>query len=291
MPPAGTRFTDIRRFAEVDSTNRVAAELVRSGAVEGLVVVAGHQTAGRGRRGRTWEAPPDSSLLVSVVLSPPPAPAPAALVTMACALAAADACGDVAGFVPGLKWPNDLVVGERKLAGVLAEIPGLASASLRLARDSGQAVGTVVVGLGLNVRWPGPMPPDLAAVAVTAEALAGVHVDLERLLHAYLARLEERCRGLADAGGDLADAGGDLADAGGDLADAGGDLAARGPAMVDEYRRRCVTVGRAVRIELPGGRVLSGEAVDVDGDGCLQVTTEAGIRRVTAGDVVHVRCR
>jgi len=277
MPPAETRFTDIRRFAAVDSTNRVATDLVRSGAVEGLVVVAGHQTAGRGRRGRTWEAPPDSSLLVSVVLSLPPVPAPAALVTVACALAAADACGDVAGFVPGLKWPNDLVVGERKLAGVLAELPGLTPASLRLARDAAPAAGTVVVGLGLNVRWPGPLPPDLEAVAVTAEAVAGVHIDLGRLLHAYLTRLEERCLCLPEGGGDLPEG--------------GGDLAARRPAMVDEYRRRCVTVGRAVRIELPGGRVLSGEAVDVNGDGSLQVMTGAGIRRVTAGDVVHVRCR
>src|SRR5215210_1270643 len=75
---AGTRFTDVRHHAEVDSTNRVAADLVRSGAGEGLVVVAGHQTAGRGRRGRTWEDPPGSSLLVSVVLRPPAGPAAAA---------------------------------------------------------------------------------------------------------------------------------------------------------------------------------------------------------------------
>ncbi|MDQ6796562.1 MAG: biotin--[acetyl-CoA-carboxylase] ligase [Actinomycetota bacterium] len=247
----------------MDSTNRVASDLVRSGAAEGLVVVAGHQTAGRGRRGRTWEAPPNSSLLVSVVLCPPPAPAPVALVTVACALAAADACGDVAGFVPGLKWPNDLVVGGRKLAGVLA------SAALPLAGDSVQGTGPVVVGLGLNVRWPGPMPADLEAIAVTAEAIAEVRVDLGALLNRYLIRLEERCRDLADAGGDRADAG--------------------VPAMMDEYRRRCVTLGRTVRVELPGGRVLSGVAVDVDGDGSLQVRTEAGLRRVTAGDVVHVR--
>ncbi len=244
--PAGTRFTDVRRYVEVDSTNRVAADLVRSGATEGLVVVAEHQTAGRGRRGRSWEAPPRSSLLVSVVLGPPAEGAP--LTTVACAIAAADACADVAGFDPGLKWPNDLVVDGRKLAGVLGE---------------GAAGGAVVVGLGLNVRWPTPMPVGLATIAITAEAVAGGPIERQALLDAYLTRLEERCRDLADAGGRTA--------------------------MMGDYRRRCFTLGRAVRIELPGDRVLSGTAVEVDEDGTLQVMTDGGIRRVTAGDVVHVR--
>jgi len=250
--PTGTRFTDVRRYVEVDSTNQVAADLLRSGVAEGpvvaaenLVVVAEHQTAGRGRRGRSWEAPPRSSLLVSVVLGPPPEGV--SLATVACALAAADACADVAGFDPGLKWPNDLVVGERKLAGVLGE-----------AID-----GSVVVGLGLNVSWPAPMPPALEAIAITAEAVAGGPIDRHALLGAYLTRLEARCRSLADARGRTA--------------------------MMGDYRRRCVTLGRAVRIELPGGRVLAGTAVEVDDDGALQVVTVGGTRRVTAGDVVHVR--
>ncbi len=244
---AGVRFRDVREYAEVDSTNRVAVDLVRSGAGEGLVVVADHQTAGRGRRGRSWEAPPAASLLVSVVLGLPIDQAPH-LDTVACALAAADACADVAGFAPGLKWPNDVVVGERKLAGVLAEIP---------------VPGAAVVGLGLNVRWPGPMPPHLEPIAVTAESVAGRRLDTRQLLDAYLLRLEARCRDLADAGAVLA--------------------------MMGEYRRRCVTLGREVRIELPGGRVWAGMATDVHDDGSLQVTSDAGSRRVTAGDVVHVR--
>ncbi len=285
---AGVRFGDVREYAEVDSTNRVAADLVRSGAGEGLVVVADHQTAGRGRRGRSWEAPPAASLLVSVVLGlpigetlgpsgplsgqtlgpsgplsgqtlGPSGPlsgqtlgalsgAPAHLVTVACALAAADSCADVAGFAPGLKWPNDVVVGERKLAGVLAEIP---------------VPDAAVVGLGLNVRWPGPMPPHLEPIAVTAESVAGRRLDTRQLLDAYLLRLDARCRDLADAGAVLA--------------------------MMGEYRRRCVTLGREVRVELPGGGVWAGTATDVHDDGSLQVTSDAVSRRVTAGDVVHVR--
>jgi BirA family biotin operon repressor/biotin-[acetyl-CoA-carboxylase] ligase len=273
VPPAdanrsATRFTDVRRYHDVDSTNRVAADLVRSGAPEGVVVVADHQTAGRGRRGRTWEAPPGSSLLVSVVLRPPD-PRLSSLATFACALAAADACGDVAGFTPGLKWPNDLVVGperssgerapdERKLAGVLAEAP-----------DGSPAV---VVGLGFNVCWPGPLPAHLQPVAVTAEAVAARPVDRDRLLDAYLHRLDQRWRGLV-----------------GDGEGEGAAVAHR--ALMDDYRRRCVTLGQAVRVTLPGGEVCAGVATAVDDDGSLLITSAggAGTTWVLAGDVVHLR--
>ncbi len=243
----GTRFTDVRWYAEVDSTNCLAADLVRSGVPEGLVVVADHQTAGRGRRGRSWEAPPASSLLVSVVLGLPIDHAPH-LVTVACALAAADACADVAGFAPGLKWPNDVVVGERKLAGVLAEIP---------------VPGAAVVGLGLNVRWPGPMPAHLEPIAVTAESVAGRPLDTRQLLDAYLVRLEARCADLADAQAVVA--------------------------LMGDYRQRCVTLEREVEIELPGGGIWAGTATHVHDDGSLQVTSDAGSRRVMAGDIVHLR--
>jgi BirA family biotin operon repressor/biotin-[acetyl-CoA-carboxylase] ligase len=256
-----TMFADVRRYDEVDSTNRVAADLVRGGAPEGVVVVADHQTAGRGRRGRSWEAPPSSSLLVSVVLRPPD-PRLSSLATIACALAAADACGDVAGFTPGMKWPNDLVVGpeqacdERKLAGVLAEAP-----------DGSPAV---VVGLGLNLRWPGALPSHLESIAVTAEAVADRPVDRDGLLGAYLHRLEERWRGLAGVG-------------------EGAVMARR--AMMDDYRRRCVTLGRAVRVSLPGDQACAGMATSVDDDGSLLVTAAGATTttRILAGDVAHLR--
>ncbi|MGI9022171.1 MAG: biotin--[acetyl-CoA-carboxylase] ligase [Acidimicrobiales bacterium] len=244
-----TRFTDIRRHVEVDSTNRVALDLARSGAPEGVVVVADHQTAGRCRRGRTWEAPPGSSLMVSVVLhlldSEPE------LAPMAGALAAADACADVAGFAPDLKWPNDLVVDGRKLGGVLAErVP---------AGEGGPEA--IVLGLGLNVSWPGPLPASLGDTAVTAEMVAGVPVDRTLLLDAYLARLDARLSWRASHAGTL----------------------------VDDYRRRCVTLGRAVRVELPGGEGFDGIATDVDDDGSLLVASAGTVRRVTAGDVANLR--
>src|SRR3954452_9704987 len=122
---AGTRFGDVRWVDETGSTNADALALARQGAPEGIVLVADHQTAGRGRQGRTWEAPAGASLLTTILLRPPAAVA--GLVTMAVALAASDAVADVAGFEPRLKWPNDLVwpgdgsAPARKLAGILAE--------------------------------------------------------------------------------------------------------------------------------------------------------------------------
>ena len=126
---------DVRRFATIDSTNTWVMAAARSGAAEGLVAVADHQTAGRGRLGRVWEAPAGANLLMTVLLRPE-AGVPLHLALAAVALAGRDACAPV---VPGIKWPNDLVdAADRKLAGVLAETDG---------------AGAVAVGIGLNVGW------------------------------------------------------------------------------------------------------------------------------------------
>jgi BirA family biotin operon repressor/biotin-[acetyl-CoA-carboxylase] ligase len=209
------RFTDIRWFAEVDSTNRVTADLARAGAPDGVVVGADHQTAGRGRRGRTWEAPPGASLLVSVLLRPAPA-----LVTLHAGLAAAGACEAVAGVAIGLKWPNDLLLDDAKVGGILTEA----------------VADAAVVGLGVNLAW-----------APAGAARLGATVDRDALLDAYLERLGDP-----------------------------GDVLAR-------YRRRCTTLGRPVRVELPAG-AIEGIAEDVDDDGRLVVAD----RPVAAGDVVHL---
>jgi len=211
-----SRFSDVRWFDELDSTNRVAAELARSGAADGLVVGADHQTAGRGRRGRTWESRPGASLLVSVVLRPAPA-----LVTLAAGVAAAEACEAVVAGPVHLKWPNDVMSAGGKLGGILSELVGDA----------------VVVGLGLNLGWA---PPGAACL--------GPDVDRDRLLEAWLSGLDEPS-----------------------------DVLAR-------YRARCSTLGRRVRVELPGERV-EGTAHAVDAQGRLMVDG----RVISAGDVVHLR--
>ena len=162
----------VRRFAEIDSTNRYLLDEARGGAAAGLVAVADHQTAGRGRFDRRWEAPPGSSLLVSVLLRPPSHEAAVHTAVMAAALALAEAVDDVAGVAPELKWPNDLVVGDRKLAGLLAEREGDA----------------LVIGAGCNVEWEA-FPPELAATATACNLEAGRSVDRDALLEEFLARL------------------------------------------------------------------------------------------------------
>jgi BirA family transcriptional regulator, biotin operon repressor / biotin---[acetyl-CoA-carboxylase] ligase len=249
------RFADVRWVASTGSTNADALALVRDGAPEGIVVVADHQTAGRGRRGRVWEAPPGAGLLASIVLRPPTAVVEAC--TMAVAVAAVEAVSAVAGFAPRLKWPNDLVwpgdgsAPDRKLAGILAE-----------ADWPGGGAPAVVVGIGLNVTWPSELPPDLAEIAVACNHLTGAEVDREDLLIALLERL-------ASWYGPLV---------------ATGDTAPLRAA----WRDRSATLGRQVRVDL-GHEVVQGLADDVTAEGHLVVVTETGDRRtVTTGDVVHL---
>jgi BirA family biotin operon repressor/biotin-[acetyl-CoA-carboxylase] ligase len=168
-------FHDVRWFDSLDSTNRYLLDEARRGAPEGVVAVADHQTAGRGRRGRRWVAPPGSSLLVSVLVRPSLGPERIQLVSMACGVAMVEAVERVAGFRPALKWPNDLVVRDRKLAGTLAEADG----------------GAVVVGIGVNVNWH-DFPPDLAETATACNLEAGRDVDRRELLSAFLTAFEVR---------------------------------------------------------------------------------------------------
>jgi BirA family transcriptional regulator, biotin operon repressor / biotin---[acetyl-CoA-carboxylase] ligase len=185
---AGTRFHDVSWFETVDSTNRYLLQRAAQGATAGEVAVADEQTAGRGRLGRSWVAPPGSALLVSVLLRPALGPARMHLVNLAAGLAALDALDALdalrlldASEPAGLKWPNDVVVGDRKLAGILAEADG---------------GGAVVVGMGCNVR-PDALAPELREIA------AAVAVDREDLLvewlRAYDGRLDALDRVVADA--------------------------------------------------------------------------------------------
>ncbi len=240
---------DIHRFDEIDSTNAYLRGQARLGAPEGTVAVAQHQSAGRGRLDRRWEAPPGASLLVSVLFRPVFEPAELHLCTAVMALAASEACRRVAGVDPVLKWPNDLLVGEEKLAGVLAEA--------EFGGGAGDEVA-VVVGLGLNIDWPGP-----AGVGGTClRDLGADAVDRTVLLEALLEGLSTR-RALLDS-------------------------AAGRREVVVELRNRCATLGRRVRIEL-AAEPVTGVATEIDDAGHLVVQTAEGPRTVSAGDVVHLR--
>jgi BirA family biotin operon repressor/biotin-[acetyl-CoA-carboxylase] ligase len=179
-----TRFVGqtVYYWPAVGSTNDELKRLADEGAPEGTLAIADEQTAGRGRMGRTWVAPAGSSLLMSLLFRPDwLAPAQAQQITMLCALAAADAVAEVAGAQPGLKWPNDLLLDGKKLAGVLTELS-----------FTGDRLAWAVVGVGLNVNADFAGQPELADTAISLSMAVGRPVARLGLLHAYLAGVEAR---------------------------------------------------------------------------------------------------
>lgn len=235
----------------VASTNTRLAADARAGAPEGTVLVTEHQTAGRGRLDRAWVAPPGAALTFSVLLRPD-APEPRwTWLPLVAGLAVLDGVASAGGPRCALKWPNDVLYAERKLAGLLAE---------RVETPGGSAA---VLGVGLNVST---RPEELPVESATSLALTGNPVtDRAALLIEVLAALAERSiqwsRGGREARGSLARA----------------------------YTSACTTLGRRVRAHLPSGEVLEGLASDVDCDGALVVEVEGAPLVVAAGDVVHLR--
>ena len=253
----GGLWREIRVTPETGSTNADLLREAQAGAGEGLVLVAETQTAGRGRLGRSWSSPPRAALACSVLLRPAAVPPAArAWLPLLTGIAVAAALRAEAGVPAGLKWPNDVLVADRKIAGILAEAHGDA----------------IVVGIGLNVTLTAAELPVPGATSLLLEGAACL--DRERLLAAVLT-------GLADRYGTWAAAGPGGAGAGGTGPGAGGLRA--------EYLRWCVTVGCEIRVEMPAGPPLTGTAADVDETGRLAVRTGSGITLVGAGDVVHVR--
>ena len=236
----GARFADVRWVDGTGSTNADAMALARDGAPEGIVLVADHQTAGRGRLGRTWQAPAGASLLTTVLLRP--SPDVAEVVTFAVALAMADGVEVVTGGAvrPRLKWPNDLTVDDRKLAGVLAEA------------DWHDGVVAVCVGVGVNCNWPDDVPHELRGTLVAINHLTGGEVDRRALLDAFLHALGDRYDGLdraalfADWRARSATLGRDVrVDVGGDIVEGSAvDITAEGHLVVETGEgRRTFAVG------------------------------------------------
>ncbi len=268
---AGSPFEDVRWVAETGSTNADVLELARQGEPEGIVVVADHQTAGRGRRGRRWEAPAGASLTGTVLLRP--TASVAGLTTMAVAVAAAEAVEALTGVTPGLKWPNDLVwpgdgsTTDRKLAGILAEADWPAGSHIAggWSPPAPEDRVVVAVGIGLNVAWGRAMPEELAGTAVALDELVAPAPAPDRvdLLVAILTRLAVHYGGLRRADG------------------------AR--ALRTAWEARSATIGRRVRVDL-GADDVEGTAVGLTDEGHLVVETLEGQRRTLAvGDVIHLR--
>lgn len=233
------------------STNAVVAEEARAGAPEGTVLVVEHQSAGRGRLDRVWQTPRGTALTFSVLLRPPVAPRGWPWLPLLTGLAVTDGLAGLLGpGAAGLKWPNDVLVAERKICGILVE---------RVETPAGPAA---VVGAGLNTGLSRAALPFPGATSVGRET--GVEPDRTALLADLLRALGRRYAAWCAGGGSP-------------------------DRLHDDYARACVTLGRAVRVEMPSGVPLTGTATAVDEAGRLVVAEGAAVSAVGAGDVVHVR--
>jgi BirA family biotin operon repressor/biotin-[acetyl-CoA-carboxylase] ligase len=250
-------WSDVVVVAETGSTNEDLLAAARDGVATGLVLVAERQSRGRGRLGRSWVSEPGAALTFSVLLRPVAVPQAArGWLPLLAGVAVAAGIRAETGLDVSLKWPNDVLAGSGgsgstgKLAGILAE----------------QAGEAIVVGIGLNVE---ASPDDLPLATATSLAeLGAAGTDREALLAAILRELEVWYLRWADG-------------------DSPGDAVASG--LRAKYLLSCGTVGKEVRVEVPGGAVVSGRACDVDSVGRLLVATGDGVEQVSAGDVIHLR--
>jgi len=253
----GTRFSTISHVAETGSTNADLFARASDPTAPQQILVTDHQNAGRGRQARTWHDEEKNSVLMSALVRLPIHVA--CLIPIVMGVAAIDG---LEAAVPELglaqpvklKWPNDLVVpglGDRKLAGILAE-----------AAPPDRSMMPIVVGIGMNLAWSQPPPAEIADKAVTLQDLtpAGSPVVdrwdvVQRIVTAFDQRLSQTEANPAN--------------------------------ILDEYRKRCVTIGRTIRLETPSGDI-TGRATGVEDSGALLVKTESGVEIVTAGDAHHI---
>ncbi len=240
---------DIRVFEETNSTNDIVEKLARDGVKEGVVVFAESQTRGRGRLGRKWLSPARRGLWFSVLLRPDLRPQAATQLTVVAATALVRAIRQQTGIAPDIKWPNDILIRGRKVAGVLTEL----AAEL-------DHVKHLTLGIGVDVNLAASeFPPELRKLATSLKIESGRHVSRIDLAAAILRELDR---------------------------DYARICAGEFEKVADEWQQQCTTIGQRVTIHI-GPRSLQGRAEALDDDGALLLRTEHGrLERVIGGDVV-----
>jgi BirA family biotin operon repressor/biotin-[acetyl-CoA-carboxylase] ligase len=232
-------------YSSTGSTNEVLKELAGQGVPEGTLVIADEQTAGKGRLGRKWLAPPGTSLLMSLLFRPDLAPNQAQRLTMICSLAIAEAIEGLTGLPVGLKWPNDIFIRGKKAGGILTE-----------SGTTGRRLDYIVVGMGLNVNLAISALPDLRGMATSLSEELGREVSRLELLWRILGEIEMRYNSLR-----------------------------RGESPHEEWAARLINLGRQVQVTTPDGVLADwAEGVDADGALILR-TPDGQCKRVLAGDV------
>jgi BirA family biotin operon repressor/biotin-[acetyl-CoA-carboxylase] ligase len=239
---------DVRVFQETTSTNDVCEKLARDGVREGVVVFAESQRKGRGRLGRKWHSPPRKGLWFSVLLRPLLPPQGATQLVVAAAIALTRSIRAQTGLAPIIKWPNDILIGPRKVGGILTEL----SAELDHIRH-------VILGIGLDVnQGRSDFPPELRDLATSLKIELGRELDRAALATEVLQALD---------------------------ADYGKVCAGEFAGLADEWEELCVTLGKQVRIQV-GSRIVEGLAESLNDDGALLVRTQHGrLERIIGGDV------
>lgn len=241
--------TNLHYFLEIDSTNAYARHLAQQGAGEGEIVIADAQTRGRGRLGRNWVSPPFVNLYLSVILRPRLAPVHAPQLTLMAAVALADTIAWFIGTPPTIKWPNDILVGGKKLAGILTE-----------SSCDSERIEFAILGIGVNLNYPvASMPEVIRERATSIVTLTQESVSREVFVRRLIQDLD-RCYG--------------------ELEEVGfNSLALRWEAL---FGLR----GKKVRVEMMD-HVMVGTARGIDRDGALIIEDQRGKRqRIVAGDVV-----
>jgi BirA family biotin operon repressor/biotin-[acetyl-CoA-carboxylase] ligase len=247
---AGNRVVgrDIRVFEQTNSTNDIVEKLARDGVKDGVVVFAESQTRGRGRLGRSWHSPARRGLWFSVLLRPDLRPQAATQLTVAAAVGLVRAIREQSGLAPEIKWPNDILVHGRKVAGVLTEL----AAEL-------DHIKHLTLGIGVDVNLTASdFPSELRKHATSLKIECGRHLNRIELAAAILRELDRAYARIR---------------------------ASQFEFVADEWQEHCATLGRRVTIHA-GPRVLQGNAESLDDDGALLLRTEHGrLERVIGGDV------
>lgn len=249
----GTFGRPLRFFEEVGSTNTEASAWASQGAPEGALVVTNHQTRGRGRWGRSWSSSPGKLLQFSLVLRPRMPADRLGLVTTALGVACAEAIEGLCGLEPSIKWPNDVRLGGRKLAGILVET-----------ELSGTSVDVVIAGMGVNVGWAAKdIPAELrdTTTSLAFEMGPGKEPPRSALLAEVLKAFELRYRSLPGN-------------------------AAR---LVEVATARSDVLGREVTVALATHETVTGRAVRLSHGGELELQTDDGVRVLSVGEIARLR--
>ena len=237
----------IKYFSRIDSTNQYAKRIAEEGAPDGTLIIADEQTAGKGRSGRTWVTPPSEAIAFTLLLRPKLSPDRISMVTLVMGLAVVNAVNALYDVNAGIKWPNDVVIGGRKLCGILTEM----SAEVR-------QVNHIVIGVGINANLTS-FPEEIKEIATSLKLEVGHAVNRAELIARVMTEFERLYAGF-EAQGDL------------------------GPVM-QEYNDLCLNTGNKVRVLDPNGE-YTGISRGINSMGELLVETEDGqMREVYAGEV------